>query len=65
MPLKNGAEWNLDSVDLKDGEPNVFTSVGLPVEGANGDILPCDNVVPKSLEDVFRTALDVGHDRRA
>lgn len=61
--MRNSAKRILDFVDLRDGELSFFTPVGLRLERANSVILSCHIVVRRSLDDVFRTALDVGQDR--
>lgn len=64
MHLLNGMNRILGFVDLEDGERDLFASVGFRVERAKGDLFSCDIVVGKSLDDVFKTAPDVGHDER-
>lgn len=63
MLLQKGAKRTLDLADLKDGELDFLASVGLQVEKADGDLLPWNIVVYSSLNDVFGTALNVGHNR--
>lgn len=63
MLLRDGAERNLDFVDKENGDQNFLASVALRVTWASGDLLICDIVVLRHLDDVFGTAFDVGHDR--
>lgn len=64
MLPRNGAEGSLDFHDLEDEEPSFLSTGGLQVERANSDLLVCNIIVHRNLEDVFETALDVGHNRR-
>lgn len=64
MVLQNGAKRILDFVDLQDTKPVLVASIGLWVAAASDDLLPRDNVVYRDLDDVFRTVLDVGENRK-
>lgn len=54
--------WSL--ADLYNDEPDYPASVNLQVQGANGDLLLCNIAVYRSLDDVFKPPLNVGHNRR-
>lgn len=54
----------MEIVGLEDREPDFAASVGLRIERATGDLLHCYIVVRKSLGEIFKPALDVGHSRR-
>lgn len=64
MLLENCTKQTLDFVDLENGKPSFLASVGLRVKGGIGDLLFCEMVVDRNLDDVFRTAFDVNYDRR-
>lgn len=63
MLLQQGAERVLNIFDLGDGELNILASVSLQLEKEHGDLLPCSIFMQRNLDDVFGTALHVGHDR--
>lgn len=64
MLRQNGAKPVLNFVHLENGEPDFVASVGLRVEKADGSIPLCSTVVHGNFDNVFETALDVGHDRK-
>lgn len=64
MILRSGTEQTRNFVDFRDGESSFFASEGLQVEKANGEFFSCSILVNRNLGKAFRTALDIGHDRK-
>lgn len=63
MLLENGLLQTPDFLDMDDGEPSFLASVRPRVKRANCKLLSCEFFVDKSLEEIFRTAFEVGYDR--
>lgn len=47
---------------FKDCEPEFLASTHRQIKKASSNLLPCDIVVDKYLDDDLETAIDVGHD---
>lgn len=64
MLLWNDGKLILDFIDREDGESDFFASPALQAEGASCNLLFCNIVVHRHLDDVSETALDISHDRK-
>lgn len=65
MHLRNGAEPNLSFFDLEGDQRDSLKSAHIHVERASGDLLRCNIVVHRKLDDVSCSALDFSHDKKA
>lgn len=63
MLLQSSAERVLDFVFLAGGELDFPASVILRVIKLNGDLVSCEIVGEKNLDEIFGTALYLGYDR--
>lgn len=65
MLLQNSAMRTPDFADLEDSASDFPKSVELRVKRPNGELLLCNLIVHRSLDDIFWSALNVGRGRGA